>query len=111
VSTKVRERGLKDFQSDIVRVPWMMTAAYHTSHTMDDGFNDGGSDDSEMEVWDETEVAAVETSIRESARGSSHESVTQWGNAYFRPGTAPEVLPPSLSSFCNPPSILKLTST
>lgn len=67
-----------------------MTAAYHTSHTMDDGFNDGGSDDSEMEVWDETEVAAVETSIRESARGSSHESVTQWGNAYFRPGTAPE---------------------
>ena len=70
-----------------------MTAAYQTAHSMDAGFNDGGSDDSEIEVWDETEVAAVETSIRESAR-SSHESVTQWGNAYFRPGTAPEAPPP-----------------
>ena len=53
---------------------------------------DGGykSDDSELEVWDESSVAAVETRIRKQRR-EDPKSVTQWGNAYFRPGTAPEV--------------------
>jgi len=52
---------------------------------------DGGykSDDSELEVWDESSVAAVETRIRKQRR-EDPKSVTQWGNAYFRPGTAPE---------------------
>ena len=54
---------------------------------------ENNSDDSEMEVWDESEVAAVESSIRESQR-AQESSVTQWGNAYFRPGTAPEVREP-----------------
>lgn len=51
-----------------------------------------GSDDSELEVWDEFAVAAVETKMRRKHRehGTTN-SVKQWGNAYFRPGTAPEV--------------------
>ena len=62
------------------------------------GFHqDGGSDDSDMDVWDESEVAAVESSIRESRRSTQETSqgpavsTQQWTQSYFRPGTAPEV--------------------
>ena len=65
-------------------------------HDMRDrgSYDDGGSDDSEMEVWAESAVTAVENKIRMQRR--EPESVAQWGNAYFRPGTAPEVSSSSL---------------
>jgi len=57
---------------------------------MQEGLYSDGSEDSELEVWDESAVAAVETSIRLQKK-RDQESVTQWGSNYFRPGTAPEV--------------------
>jgi len=62
---------------------------------MQEGLYSDGSEDSELEVWDESAVAAVETSIRLQKK-RDQESVTQWGSNYFRPGTAPEV--PSLAA-------------
>jgi len=82
-----------------------MTAKSSLDMEQHNNYQDGGSEDSDMDVWDESEVAAVETSIRESRRSSQEASqpatAQQWTQSYFRPGTAPEV---SLVQTCDVPA-------